>query len=259
MTSVKRLLPIIVIALLCSCKAYKQDIMFRLDDDFTEEDLSSVTEGLERNYILKPNDRFQLNVFTNEGERLIDPNREFAAIIGAGGGQGGRQGQLGDRFMYTIRGDSMARIPMIGDINLVGLTLFEAELKLAEEFNNHYEGSFVKLEIENRRVFVLGVPGGKVIPLENENTGLIEIISQAGGINRNGKANNIRLVRGDQVFMIDLTTISGMLDSNMNVETGDIIYVEPWRRPWKESLRDLGPIFSIISSTITLALVIQNL
>ncbi|MEM6641865.1 MAG: polysaccharide biosynthesis/export family protein [Bacteroidota bacterium] len=249
---------VFLVVILSSCKFYKQDILFRLDDDFTEEDLSSITDELDKNYILKPNDILQLNVFTNDGERLIDPNFEISALTG--GQMGGQQMFLQrDIFTYTIQGDSTVTFPLLGDINLVGLTLYDAELLVAETFNRFYEDSFVKLRINNRRAFVLGTPGGRVVPLENENTGLIEVIALAGGVTRNGRAQKIRVVRGPSVYQVDLSTVSGLMATNMIVEPGDIIYVEPWRRPWLESIRDLAPILSIISSTITLTLVIQNL
>ena len=107
--------PIIVffVVLLCSCKAYKQDIMFKFDDDFTQEELSTITNELDGNYLLKPNDILQLDVFTNKGERLIDPNFEMMA------GQMGQQQQLiRDRFQYVIQANGMVTFPMIGDLNL---------------------------------------------------------------------------------------------------------------------------------------------
>lgn len=230
--------------------------MFRFDENFTEEDLSLVTDELDRNYLLKPNDVLQLNVFTNKGERLIDPNFEFSI----GNTQGGQQHlQLGDRFQYLIQADSIITFPLVGDMNLVGLTLYKAELEVAAEFENYYEDAFVKLSINNRRVFVLGAPGGNVIPLQNENTTIIEVLALSQGIDRIAKVNDIRVIRGSEVFLVDLSTISGMRNTNLIVQPGDIVYVEPWRRPWLESIRDASPLISIISSAITLALVIQNL
>lgn len=249
-----RLIHLFLIVLLCSCKAYKQDIMFKLDDNFTKEDLSKVTEELESNYLLKANDMLLLDVFTNNGERLIDPNFELST------GQQGQQLQsIRDRFQYIIQADGIVTFPMIGDQDLTGMTLYEAELKVAAEFEEFYEDSFVKLRITNRRVFVLGAPGGSVIPLENENTNLVEVLALAQGLELGAKAQNIKLIRGNDVFRIDLSTISGMMDTNMNVQPGDIIYVEPWRRPWLETLRDVSPALSLVSSVLTLVVVVQNL
>lgn len=231
--------------------------MFQFDEDFTKEDVSSAKELIERNYLLKPSDRLQLDVFTNDGERLIDPNFEIALL--SGGGQGAQQLlQQRERFEYIIQDDSIVTFPLVGDMNLVGMSLYEAELKVAELFDEFYEDSFIKLRISNRRVFVLGGSGGQVIPLANENMGVIEVIALAQGVDRFSKANNIRLIRGDEVYLINLGTISGMKSSNMGVKPDDVIYIEPWRRPWIESLRDASPIVSIVSSLVTLAFVIQN-
>ena len=65
------------VVFLSSCKVYKQDIMFRLDDNFTEEDLSEPVKKAEENYLIQVNDYIELNLFTNDGERIIDPNPEI--------------------------------------------------------------------------------------------------------------------------------------------------------------------------------------
>ncbi|MEQ9467810.1 MAG: polysaccharide biosynthesis/export family protein [Ekhidna sp.] len=248
-----RLVLIVLIAVLSSCKAYKQDIMFKLDDNFTEEDLSVVTAELEGNYLLQPNDALLLDVFTNRGERLIDPNLELVTTPGQ------QQQQFKDRFQYIIQADGSVNFPMIGNTQLAGKTLFEAENEIAARFDDVYKGSFVKLRITNRRVFVLGAPGGRVIPLPNENTSLIEVLASAEGLDLGAKSQNIKLIRGEEVYLINLSTISGMKETNMLVKPGDVVYIEPWRRPWLETLRDVSPTLSLISSVLTLIVVVQNL
>ena len=249
-----RPLPILIILVLCSCKAYKQDILFRLDDDFTSEDLAKAKASAESNYILRPNDILLLNVFTNKGERLIDPNFEMSQSMVNIQGQ-----QQRDLFQYPVQVDGSVEFPMIGKINVEGMTLFEAEIEVASQFQDIYKDPFVKLRIQNRRVFVLGSPGGQVIPIPNENTSIIEIVATAGGLQLGAKAQNIRLIRNEEVYQIDLSTISGMKETNMNVEPGDVVYIEPWRRPWLETLKDVSPTLSLASSILTLIVVIQNL
>ncbi len=229
--------------------------MFRLDDDFTEEDLSKATLEIEKNYLLKANDVLLLDVFTNNGERLIDPN--FELVTNGMGGQ--QQQQFRDRFQYIIQADGSANLPIVGNVQLEGITLFEAEEKLASKFDVIYKDSFIKLRISNRRVFVLGAPGGRVVPLPNENMSLIEVLASSEGLSLGAKAQNIKLIRGDLVYKINLSTISGMKDTNINVEPGDVIYVEPWRRPWIETLRDISPALSLVSSITTLIVVIRSL
>lgn len=237
---------ILLLLVLCSCQAYKQDILFQFDEEFTEADLTAVVDEVEANYALRENDVLQLDVFTNDGERLMDPNQEMVT-------QGNVQvQQQRDVFRYTIQSDGYGMFPLIGRFKVDGMTLFEAEQALAKEFDALYKGSFVKLRISNRRVFVLGVSGGKVIPLENENTKLVEVLALSDGVSFGSKAHNVKLIRGDLVYQVDLSTISGFQRTNMNVEPGDIIYIEPWRRPFFETLKDASPILQFTSSLATL-------
>lgn len=249
----------LLVFLLAGCKVYKQDILFQLDENFTSEDLSKVIETAEANYLLQVDDRIQVEVFTNKGERLIDPNFEFMDQ------QNNNQFMMQNRFLYEylIQYDGTVKLPMIGKKKLTGLTVDEAESILEQDYRLHYVDPFVRITVINRRVIVLGANGGQVLPLVNENTTLVEVLALYGGLNLGAKAQNIKLIRGDldnpEVHQIDLSTISGMRRSALRVESEDIIYVEPWRRPWLESLRDITPALSLTTSILTLIVVVQNL
>ncbi len=235
------------------CKVYKQDILFSLDEEFTEKDLSQPIQNALDNHILVVNDWVEVNVFANDGERLVDPEMM---------GQQGQQNQF-QRFQYLVQSDGLVKLPMVGMVKIDGLTIQEAETIVEQAYDEFFKESFVKMTLANRRVVVLGVNGGQVLPLTNEHTSLAEVLALYGGLNLGAKAGNIRLIRGDlndpQVFQIDMTTISGMRASVVDVQPGDVIYVEPWRRPWQQGLRDISPILSITSSVIAFVLVIQNL
>ena len=246
----------ILIGMLTGCKAYKQDILFRLDEQFSEQDLSEPISQAERNYQLLPDDQIQIDIFTNDGERLIDPNFELSQDLSP------QNMQFRDKYTYLVQTDGVVKLPIVGKIKLSDLTVDEAEQVLETAYNNYYKGSFVKLTVLNRRVIVLGANGGQVIPLQNENTSLIEVIALYGGLNLGAKATNIKVIRGElsqpQVFQVDLSTIDGMKSSVVMIESGDVIYIEPWRRPWLESIRDISPALGLATSILTLIVVIQN-
>ncbi|MEQ9101249.1 MAG: polysaccharide biosynthesis/export family protein [Imperialibacter sp.] len=240
-----------------SCKLYKQDIMFKMDDKFTESDLAQAVSLAEKNYHIKKDDYLRLDVFTNGGERIVDPNFELRQGMTNQNMQNTRQ------FVYLVRQDGLVKLPMIGDVDILGLTIYEAEQKLQALYSEHYIEPYVVLRYENRRVIVLGANGGQVIPLVNENTSLIEVIALSGGINQGAKSQSVRLIRGNlnnpEVYVIDLSTVSGMRSSIVRLEPGDIVYIDPWRRVWIESLRDVSPVLSLVSSVITLVLVINSI
>jgi polysaccharide biosynthesis/export protein len=233
-----------------SCGSYKQNIMFKVPDGYN---VKQEAKAVERNYIIQKNDYLQLDVYTNKGERLIDPDLE---LIRDDGNQNIAAKPI-PTYLVDING--VSKFPMIGEIKLEGLSIRQAEEMLQKAYSTFYRDTFVLLKYINKRVIVLGSPGGQVIPLIDENIHLAEVLALAKGISNDSKAQNIRVLRGDQVFVADFSTIEGYRENNIAIEPGDIIYVEPIRRPISEGLRDYGPILSIVTSLTTLVIVIIGL
>ena len=240
--------------------------MFRLNDEFSEEDLAESLDQAERNYQLQTNDWIQLLVFTNEGERIVDPNNEFG--FGGGNNRGNQQNQQnlqmqGGGIRYMIQVDGTAKLPLVGNKVLEGFTVDQAESMLEQAYDDLYVDSFVKLTVISRRVTVFNAQGASVIPLDNENITLVEILAMSGGLKLGSKADQIKIVRGDLtdpiVYHIDLSTIDGMQKTIVDIESGDIIYIEPWRRPWQLAIRDISPIFSFTSTFVGFYLLLNGL
>ena len=152
---------------------------------------------------------------------------------------------------------------MIGYLYLSGMTIDAAEKYLEKKYAEYYKEPYVRVKYMNKRVIVLGSPGGQLIPLENESISLIEVVAMAGGINEGGNAGKVRLIRGDlhepEVFLVDLSTVKGMRESMLDIRPGDILYIEPHVRVVNEALRDIAVIASVVTSTIALILLIQTL
>ncbi len=268
--------------LLSGCRYYKQDILFRTDEEINRLAMEMALAEAEKNYLVTVNDLITVQVYTNRGERLVDPNFDFTREViggggrmnmnmgGIGGGVGGAGGignnqnrQFGTAFGYLVEADGTALLPMVGRMRLEGYSRVQVDSVLSVAYNRFYEEPFVVSQITNRRVFVLGAAGGnasigRVIPLQFENMSLIEVLAQSGGLQPFAKAFNIRLIRGDlknpQVMLIDLTTIDGMRQAELKVLPNDIIYVEPGRRPVIDFVRDSSTFFGIISSITSLTL-----
>lgn len=211
----------------------------------------------EKNYVIQKNDYLELEVYTNDGERIIDPDFKIQSDNQAGSQTNTQQKQETPKYLVDING--VIRFPMIGELKLEGLTLRQAQEILQKEYTKFYEHTFVVLRYSNKRVIILGSPGGQVIPLTNENTTLVEVLALAKGVGNDAKAHNIRVLRGDQVFVADFSTFDGYLKHNMIIEPGDVVYVEPVRRPLLEALRDYGPIISFFTSLATIAIVLTQL
>jgi polysaccharide export outer membrane protein len=214
---------------------------------------SPLVTAAEANYVIQKNDQLTLEVFTNQGEKIIDPNLESFNENGTRP-PGDSAGEI-----YFVDLNGLVKLPMIGEIKLEGLTIRQAEAILQKEYTRFYLEPFVVLKFTNKRVVVLGTTGGTVIPLTSENTRLTEVLALSKAISNEAKANNIRVMRAEKIFEIDLSTINGYLKSDIIMQPGDIVYVEPVRRPFSEGLREYGPVISIITSVGTLIIVILQL
>ena len=233
--------------LLFSCASYKQNIMFVPPDGYIPPAIHKDALEAEKNYVIQTNDYLKLDVYSNKGERIIDPNGELLKDLNTAQNPNNR---VKPDYLVTVNGS--VKFPMIDTVRLVGMTIRQAEAVLQQEYDKFYKECYVILTFTNKRVLVLGSLEGKVIPLMNENVTLTEVLSSAGGIGIDGKAKKIRLLRGKDVYLIDFSTIDGYLKGNMIVQPGDLVYVEPVRRPFVEAFRDYAPIVSMVISTATL-------
>ncbi len=289
-----------MLCLLSACGIYNQNIMFKTDKSILPKGVALEAKRLEMSYIIRPNDYILVRVFTNKGEKIIDPNDNFPAVPNTNnqtiGGQqtytfgqtnssaagttaqspvtgqqpssGGSQQQSSQQQTlknqsFLVKEDGNINLPLIGLVKLEGYSLSQADSLLAKAYNQYYEECFVITRTLNRRVFLLGALGGFVIPMENERVSLIEVLARHGGPNNYAKVSNIRLIRGDlqdpQVLLIDLSTVEGMRKYDLTLQPNDIIYVQPVRKAFFESIGDITPILSLVTSLATIIILARTL
>jgi polysaccharide biosynthesis/export protein len=244
---------LLLCSLIVSCSSYKQNIMFKPGEKAGIDPINKEVLKAEKNYVIQRNDYLKLEVFSSKGERVIDPDGELLKQMG-----NLSQTNIKPQLSYLVNTEGIAKFPMVGEVNLSGSSLREAEAMLQQLYDIFYKDCFVALSFLNKRVIVLGSVGGQVIPLPNENVNLIEVLAMAKGLGNDAKAHNIRVLRNDKVFQIDLSTINGYREGNITIAPGDIIYVEPVRRPFPEAFRDYGPLVSLVVSLTSLIIVISN-
>jgi len=206
--------------------------------------------------VISVSDIIEFQLYTNDGTALVDLTAISEKIT---------QGTQLTSTSYLVEYDGFCNLPIIGRVKLQGKTIREAQTFLEEEYSKYYIKPFVLLKVTNRRVTVF--PGGsskaKVITLTNENTTLIEALGQVGGLSTESIARKIKLIRGDlknpKVYLFDFSTLEGVKKSDFVLQANDIIYVQAKNNALREWIRDVAPVISLITSTITLIVVINNL
>ena len=63
--------------LVSACSSYKQHVMFKTEGGSYPQDLEYSRLLAERNYRIQVNDQLYIRIYTNEGERIIDPDYVF--------------------------------------------------------------------------------------------------------------------------------------------------------------------------------------
>jgi polysaccharide biosynthesis/export protein len=239
--------------LLGGCGSYRQNLLFQTNEQPNRTKLDHAVWEAEKNHVIRPNDWLKVEVYTNDGERIIDPDMELMREMPM------NQAMMRREYQYLVMADGRVRLPKVGDIPLKGLNIYDAARLLEKEYAAYYQKPMVIVKYLNNRVIVLGATEGKVIPLDNENTTLIEVIALAGGINNQARGTNIRWIRDQEVRVIDLTQFDGIRQLDLTVKPGDIVFVEPIRRPLVESIRDYGPLISVTTSMVSLVILINSL
>src|SRR5213595_1315525 len=106
-----------------ACATYKQNIMLKTPEDFKSAPISTDILQAERNYVIQKNDRLQLEVYSNKGERIIDPNPE----ISNPGTTTTSPNQGRPPVTYLVDLNGVVKFPVVGEMKLDGLTLRQAE------------------------------------------------------------------------------------------------------------------------------------
>ncbi|MFT4755829.1 MAG: polysaccharide export outer membrane protein [Vicingaceae bacterium] len=250
---IKRILGIVVACyFLASCKPLNPSIMFRTPKDFKYD---TQVKDTTKEYRIAANDAVSFRLFTNNGLKLVDVTEGNQQMFQ----------QLNQGITYTVEFDGMINLPIIGRVNVNGMTVREAEFFLESRYDEVFIDPFLLLNVINRRITIFPGNGGDgvVITLQNNNIKLLEALALAGGLADQGRASRIKLIRGNladpEVYLIDLRTISGISQADIILQANDIIYVEPVGIRTRQVISEIAPIFGIITSAITFYVLIQSL
>jgi len=231
-----------------------RDIMFKTPMGYQFDAFSDSTDA---QLVIQPNDALIFRLFANDGFKMID-------LISEGGA---REAMWMQRmsFTYPVEYDGQAKLPLLGRVPIAGLTVRQAESMLEERFTKYYNRPFVQVQVANRRVVVFPGGGGqaKVVPLENNNTTLLEVLASTGGINMRGDVRKVKLFRLDpsgnrKVYEFDLSDIDGLKYGDVVMHGDDVVYVQPTAQLARQALMDLTPVIQLATSVLLVIGIIRG-
>ncbi len=172
---------------------------------------------------------------------------------------------------FTVSNHGNIRIPLLGELNVLGFTPDEIRVKIEEkllaEYFNKASNLFVTVKLAGFRYTVNGEvqsPGSKILYQERVN--ILEAVANCGDINVTGDRKNVvvmrKLPQGVETHTIDLTKITALQSPYYYLQPNDYIYIKPLKqKTWgtgKTGIESLSTIITLLSLITTTYLLIKK-
>ncbi|AEW85565.1 sugar transporter [Flavobacterium columnare] len=173
---------------------------------------------------------------------------------------------------YPINDHGYIRIPVLGDLQVVGLTIEELRVKIEKQLLLEYfhkeADIFVVVKLGGFRYTINGEiksPGTKT--LLQEKLTILEAIANSGDILITGDKKEVMLIRqhpqGTEIHTLDLTSIDLLKSPYYYIQPNDYIYIKPIKQKnWglgTNALQSFTTIVSALSLVLTTFLLVKNI
>ncbi len=212
----------LLILLFSSCESRKNMV-------YLQNDSTQIT-NLYKEYIPK----IQVNDILTIAVTAADPKVTipFNPASSMSGSNLTQQVDMALRPTYTVDNEGNITLPMLGKVQVLGLTRLQAIEKIRSELTLYIKDPGVNINFNNFRVSVLGEvarPGSFILPTERVT--VLEAIGMAGDLTIRGVRHNVLIIRevdGQKTMhRLDLTKQSTLNSPYYYLAQNDVIYVEP--------------------------------
>ncbi|WP_333600876.1 polysaccharide biosynthesis/export family protein, partial [Flavobacterium sp.] len=212
-----------------SCVPTKDLIYLQNKDKDNNE---AVIPSNQKPYRLQTNDILTITI------KAIDP--KMVEIFSNTGGQAAQISDQGSYYTgYSVDDHGNIRLPILGEINVLGFTVEEVRIKIEKQLHEQYfkneAGIFVTVKLSGFRYTIngeVGSTGTKVIYQDKVN--IMEAIANAGDITVTGDRKDVKVIRrypqGSETFSIDLTNGKAVNSPCFYLQPNDYIYVKPLKQ-----------------------------
>ncbi len=171
---------------------------------------------------------------------------------------------------YTINDHGNIRIPVLGEVNVLGYTIDEVRQKIEKQLLDEYfkkeANIFVNVKLAGIRYTIngeIGSPGTNV--LFQDKVTIMEAIANSGDIPITGNRKEVQIIRkfahGFETYTIDLTSEKAMSLPQYYIQPNDYIIVKPLKqKTWGTGVTGVQSVATIMSaiSLITTLLVLSK-
>ncbi len=172
---------------------------------------------------------------------------------------------------YIVDDHGAIRIPILGEVNVMGSTVEEARIKIETQLMDQYFKKeaelFVTVKLAGFRYTVNGEvlsPGSKILFQDRVN--ILEAVANSGDITLTGDRKDVKVMRqfphGLEIYSIDLTDVNALKSPYFYLQPNDYVYVKPLKqKSWgtgKTGVESLATILSVLTLATTTILLFNN-
>jgi polysaccharide biosynthesis/export protein len=249
--------------LLTSCISTK-DLTYLQPNATTKSDSIKVAQEVSKPYRIQTNDVISITIKALD-QKLVDM---FSTSAGSGQTQKSPQSLYFDG--YTVDDHGNIRVPILGELNVLGYTTDEVrqkvEKQLLEEYFKKEANIFVTVKLAGLRYTIngeIGSPGTGV--LYQDRATIMEAIANSGDITITGNRKEVQIIRkfphGFETYSIDLTSESAMSSPYFYIQPNDYIIIKPLKqKSWGTGVTGMQSVATIMTaiSLITTLLVLSK-
>ena len=250
MNKIYRFCAFAVLFLFASCIPNKDLLYLQNKNNSNQE--SAITPVVLKPYRAQVNDVLSIRIKALD-QKLVEM---FNPSTVAGLQSNSSDGLYFDGFSVNDHGD--IRVPVLGEINVIGLTLDEIRIKvekqLLDEYFNKSADIFVTVKLAGMRYTVNGEinsPGTKT--LFQDKVTILEAIANSGDITIIGNRKEVVVIRqypqGTEMHTIDLTSSEALKSPYYYVQPNDFIYIKPLKqKSWGTGINGVQSFTTILAA-----------
>ena len=254
----------IIAVLFTSCISTK-DLTYLQPNQTSKSDSIRVAQEVSKPYRIQTNDILSINIKASD-QKLV----EIFSTSTEGSNQNQRSPQTLYFNGYTVDDHGNIRMPILGEVNVLGYTADEVrqkiEKQLLEEYFKKEANIFVTVKLAGLRYTIngeIGSPGTNV--LYQDRATIMEAIANSGDITTTGNRKEVQIIRkfahGFETYSIDLTNEAAMNSPYYYIQPNDYIIVKPLKqKTWGTGVTGVQSVATIMTaiSLITTLLVLSK-
>jgi polysaccharide export outer membrane protein len=211
------------------------------DNEGNLQDLQQFDSSFQHN--IRPDDKLSLSIWNHDDISLGSVFSVYSSNESHG-------------KWVLVDQNGFAQLPKIGKVKLGGLGCTQAADTLLELYKLDIKEPIIVVKILNRKVTILGEvrsPGNYI--LEEEQVTLMELIGRAQGFTSYANMKDIKLIRNNRSYCLDLRKMNALLLHGLMLQSDDILVITATRG---KAIDQMAPRLIPIASSLTALAIVAS-